>query len=245
MRKKKVTKVVFRDGDTMTVIYKGTTKNKKIAKKNEVIVQTAHYSRQQFDVAQRKTSMAEFFGHDRAVCMDCPFSMASGAKLSGCYTHKPVQYSGMLKQLRSIREVYHRFEDIPEFDESMIQQAAALSAGRYTRFGTYGEPSLLPVDMVRAMVEGAKNWTGYTHQWMKRPEYGQWFMASTHNPEQVRHGELIGYRSFVETKDSDVLKQYVNCPASKEQGFRSNCSDCGLCSGMAGKGKKHVSIFNH
>lgn len=238
-------RIVYRQGETLTVLYKGTTANDKIAQAGEVIIQSSHYSRQQFDVAQRKTSMREFFGHDAAVCMDCPFAMAAGADLKGCYTHKMNQYTGMLSQLRSIGRTYSSFDDIPELDDHMVQQAVAMSTGLFVRFGTYGEPSLMPIPLIEAIVSVAKNWTGYTHQWRKRPEYAKYFMASTHNPEQVRQGELIGYRSFIESANSDVIQQYVNCPASKEQGYKSNCSKCGLCSGTAGKGSRHISIFNH
>jgi hypothetical protein len=37
----------------------------------------------------------------------------------------------------------------------------------------------------------------------------------------------------------------VNCPASKEQGLKSNCSKCGLCSGTQGKGNKSVYTIEH
>ena len=73
-------------------------------------------------------------------------------------------------------------------------------------------------------------------------------MASTHNERQaVSAKDNYDYRSFValtELKASDII-QLVQCPASKESGFKSNCSDCGLCSGTNGKGNKGVKILMH
>jgi len=133
-------------GDTLCVVRLGFTSNDKIAPVSEKIVQTYHYSRDQFEDAQSKSSMQSFFSKDGDVCFDCPYSMGSGAELKGCYTHKMMQYAGMVSQLRSIA-----------------------------------------------------------------------------------------------TKHTGM----VNCPASKEAGYKSTCSKCTLCSGTTGKGSKSVYIFNH
>lgn len=235
-------RIVFRIGDTLNVVSLGKTTNKKIADPKEKIVQTYHFSKEQFDVAQGKTSMREFFSHDGKVCFDCPFAVSNGAKLSACYTHKMMQYSGFLSALRSIGSL-SKWEDIPELTDEISNRIISMCEGRYVRFGTYGEPSLLPFYLVSCMVAVAKSWTGYTHQWRKKEEYSKVFMASTHSPEEEYLASLIGYRSFVVS--SETHSQFISCPASKEGGFKSNCSKCGLCSGSEGKGKKSVYILEH
>jgi hypothetical protein len=68
-------------------------------------------------------------------------------------------------------------------------------------------------------------------------------MASTHSVGQEMLARQLGYRSFVVTNKS--IDGLVSCPASKEMGYKSNCSKCGLCSGTEGKGKKSIVILEH
>ena len=235
-------RIAFRMNDTLTVFTLGKTANAKIALPTEKIVQTYHYSREQFEIAQNKTSMKEFFGADAKVCMDCPFAVSNGAKLTACYTHKMNQYSGFLSSLRSIGSLTE-WNDIPMLNDDIIADIIAMCENRYVRFGTYGEPSLLPIAIVESICNVASVWTGYTHQWRKLPEYAPYFMASTHDVDQEYIANLIGYRSFVASKT--IYESMISCPASAEQNYRSHCSKCGLCSGTNGKGKKSVVILEH
>jgi hypothetical protein len=236
-------KIIFRTSDIITIITIGKTSNKKIADSKETIVQTSHFSREQFEIAQSKTSMREFFNADGKVCMDCPFAVSNGAKLTACYTHKMMQYSGFLSTLRSTAKVYPTFESIPNLSMALYNTILSVCENRFVRFGTYGEPTLLPIMLVADICNVAKNWTGYTHQWRKDDSFAPFFMASVHSAEEERIASLVGYRSFVvsETK----IKEFISCPASIEEGFKSNCSKCNLCSGTNGKGKKSVNILNH
>ena len=235
-------RITFKINGTLCVVRSGKTTNKKIAKPTEQIVQTYHFSRGQFEAAKRKTSMAEFFSHDADVCMDCPFAVSNGAKLSACYTHKVMQYSGFVSMLRSIANEQD-WDDIPNLIPSIERDLYALSQGKYLRFGTYGEPSLLPYAVAKSMCAVAKSWTGYTHQWRKATEYNALFMASTHDQDQEQQAFNQGWRSFVAARHG--ISGLVQCPASKEAGFKSNCSQCGLCSGTEGKGKKSIVILEH
>ena len=234
-------KIFFRDNDALHIISQSKTTNTKIAELKEKIVQTYHFSRDQFEEAKKQTTMRDFFSHDGAVCMDCPFAVSNGAKLSACYTHKVMQYSGFLSMLRSIKM---EWDEIPTLSETQSATIIKMCDGKYVRFGTYGEPSLLPIGMVSQMTNVAKSWTGYTHQWRKvNHDYAKYFMASTHTAEEEYTASLIGYRSFVASPKT--ISQFISCPASKEMGFISNCSKCGLCSGTMGKGKKSVIILEH
>lgn len=235
-------KIVYRQGDTITIVTLNSTSNKKIAEYKEKIVQTYHFSREQYEIAQSKTTMREFFSHDGKVCFDCPFAVSNGASLSACYTHKMMQYSGFLSSLRSIGKLM-QFDDIPEYSPKIGAEIVTMCENKYVRFGTYGEPSLMPISLVRCIVVVAKSWTGYTHQWSKKPEYAPYFMASTHTEDEERIASLIGYRSFVASPSP--ISKFISCPASSEMGFKSNCSKCGLCSGTKGKGKKSVIILEH
>ena len=234
-------------GDTLCVVRLGNTTNDKIAPPGEKIIQTYHYSRAQFENAQSKTSMQSFFSKDGDVCLDCPYAMSNGSDLKGCYTHKVRQYSGMVSQLRSIGSKYESWDSIPKYDDKIGADVVAMCNGRYVRFGTYGEPSLMPISLLRCISVVAKTWSGYTHQWDKPWAYAyrDFFMASTHDVEQTTMAETMGWRAFMDDSTHTKHDGMVNCPASSEAGYKSSCSKCALCSGVRGKGSKSVYIFNH
>jgi hypothetical protein len=236
-------KVLFRQGDAIILFTTGKTSNKKIADPKETIIQTYSFSRGQLAASLQKGTMTEFFGHDEPVCGNCPFAVNNGAKVSACYTHKYMQYAGFLSSLRAIARKYESFDNIPELDDTMRAGIVGMSAGRYVRFGSYGEPSLIPIDLVARICNVASMWTGYTHQWANRPEYADYFMASTHGAVDTVMAETSGWRCFASTHEA--MDTMVHCPASKEAGFVSRCSKCGLCSGTKGKGKKSVNIILH
>jgi len=232
--------VFFKINNTLCVIRQGKTSNEKISAKNETIVQTYHFSEGQFNAAINKEDMKTFFSHDAAVCFDCPFAYSNGAPLNACYTHKGMQYLGFKSMLRGIAKVI-TWDEIPELNADIEREILKLSKDLFIRFGTYGEPSLLPLDLTKTMCAVAKNWSGYTHQHNTRPEFAPYYMASVHSETEAQ--ALPMWRSFIAS--SEVVNTAVSCPASKEQNYKSNCSKCGLCSGTEGKGKKSVNILLH
>lgn len=235
-------RVTFRQGNVIIVFTLGKTKNEKIASPNEKVVQTFSYSREQFIEAQKQTSRIAFFSLDKSNCLDCPFAMNNGAKVGDCYTHKVNQYMGFLSQLRSIKREFGDYENIPPLNWRHKENIIEMARDKYVRFGSYGEPSLIPIELVRSIVMVASKWTGYTHQWQKKPEYSNFFMASNHSAEAEKIAKLEGWRSYVASSEQTDL---VPCPASKEMGYKSNCSKCGLCSGTDGKGKYSTAILLH
>ena len=200
-------------------------------------------SKGQYELAKGKPTMREFFEQDGPVCMDCPFAVSNGAKLTACYTHKVMQYSGFLSSLRSIARKYPDFKSIPYLDDAMADTIVGMSAGRYVRFGSYGEPTLIPVELVSRICKVASSWTGYTHQFMKQKSFAPFFMASTHSSLEDMVARVNGFRSFCAT--SATIDDMVHCPASKESGKATSCSRCGLCSGMDGKTNKSINIIIH
>ena len=244
LKSKDSLRIIYRLNGTLHVFRFGTTSNTKIAPLGLGIVQSYHFSKGQFDLANcgEKITMQSFFEADADVCFDCPFSVSNGAKLTACYTHKMQQYSGFLSSLRSINTGLS-WDEIPEFSPEIAQDIVTLSKGLYIRFGTYGEPSLIPLHLMRSLCNVATTWTGYTHQWAFRPEYSAFLMASCHSEGQAQYAASKGWRSFVAAKEG--ISGLVNCPASDEAGFKTTCNKCGLCSGTEGKGKKSVWILEH
>lgn len=238
-RVKKETHYRFRIGNVLHVVYFGTTGNRKIAPKGEKIGQSAHYSRSQYE-AVGNVSMGEFFDLDADNCIDCPLQGANG----DCYTHKFGQYRGFKSQLMATRKRFPTWDSIPELTAEMAESIARQASGKFFRFGSYGEPSLLPTWLIADVCQSARTWTGYTHQWHKQPELAQFFMASTHTMRMAETAKRVAdWRSFVAVDERP--EGGVNCPASAEGGYKSTCSKCGLCSGTLGKGKTSVWILNH
>lgn len=240
--------ITFRLGDTVQIFRSGITSNKKIASPKENIVQSFSFAKAQYNEVVKRMKggsggFHKFFELDAEVCLVCPFSRNTGN--GGCYTHKITQYFGFISSLKAQVRKFPTFEDVPEYSEDIYNDILNMSKGKYVRFGSYGEPSLHPLELVQGITENAKNWTGYTHQYFRKPEYSKYFMASTHNERQAESAKSkFNFRSFIAVEENKGIKAVV-CPASKEGGFKSNCSACGLCSGTNGKGKRNVIILEH
>jgi hypothetical protein len=234
-------KVVFRNADVVQVFLLSKTSNKKIEANNKrKIVQSYTFSRKQYELILNGNNkgMKIFFSNADSNCLDCPFN-----EFGKCYTHKFNQYVGFIGMLKSIARKFGSFENIPTYSRDIHRQVVNVSKNTYVRFGTYGEPSIHPLQLIKDVIAVAVNHTGYTHQWSKKPELGEMFMASTHTFEEEKIARDNGFRSFIAT--DKPIDGAVNCPASKEANYKSHCSKCGLCSGFKGKGNKSIYILLH
>ena len=239
-------RIVYKKDNTVQVFRLGTTSNDKIeADKKRKIVQSYTFSKDQYDhVLNGLKGMKEFYGKANTNCLNCPFNSANlGTEFGLCYTMKPMQYKGFLSMIKSIQREFKSFDALPEFDNKIHSKIVDICKNTYVRFGTYGEPSLHPIELIDNITNICDTWTGYTHQWIRNPQLSKYFMASTHNEFQEKNARLKGYRSFIATKER--LDQFINCPASAEGNYKSTCSKCGLCSGTKGKGNKSIFILEH
>ncbi len=243
-------RITFKIGNTIQVFRLGKTTNLKISDGTTQIVQTYTFADAQFNNVKNaletgvKTGFKAFFALDAENCFDCPFSSNSGD--ANCYTHKFTQYSGFIIMLKSIVKEFGSLDNIPTYNKSMDVQIAKFGINRYVRFGSYGEPTMHPIGLIEQLANNASSWSGYTHQYTTKPQFNKWLMASTHNQLQANTASnKFGFRSFIAIKDNKGINAVV-CPASNESKIESaNCADCGLCSGITGKGKKDVVILEH
>ena len=107
---------------------------------------------------------------------------------------------------------------------------------RKVRFGTYGEPVLIPLALVQHLAGLSDGWTGYTHAWsnLTYAPYKQFFMASVHGltgPWSREHAKSLGWRTFRTMRGGEPSTDEVLCPASLEAGHRLSCLTCRLCDG--------------
>lgn len=185
-------------------------------------------------------------GGDLAICNDCPMrGLVATAKrrnrkkknFRACYVNVGQGPSMVYGALRRGRYVDYD----PLLHDQFIQ-------GRKIRFGTYGEPVLIPLWLLRHLASISSGWTGYTHQWAK-PDYAaykQFLMASVHGlsgPWSREHAKHLGWRTFRTMREGAPADDEILCPASKEAGHRLSCLTCNLCDG-AGRRKAGLSLVD-
>jgi hypothetical protein len=233
-------KYIFLKNDIIHSIDFKKSQNSKIGDGN--VIQTYHFSIDQV--------MNNDFTQDKSNCLNCRFSFNQNeGRSGGCYTHKGLQLMGLKSKLRSLHKAFNDGK-IKEFDKSEFDnfiQKISTKKVDLCRFGAYGEPSLLSVDICAKLKKLAKNTTGYTHQWHNiNEDYSNYFMASIDNTFELAIAKSKGYRSFFATDNKPVnSKTITNCPASKEAGNKTTCVKCSLCNGAQGNSKKDIYILTH
>lgn len=169
-------------------------------------------------------------GHDaKTICKGCPF--ASG---NGCYVN-------VGQAPLSVWKAYKR----GSYEKLNPKDYAKTFKGKAVRFGAYGNPSLIPLSIVKAIASVCNGWTGYFHDWKTiSPQmvraYGQYFMASTETENSRLQAEKAGLRYFhVSPKKPENA---IEC-LSDAKGI--TCEKCKLCSGLSKNRLASVWINPH
>jgi hypothetical protein len=184
-------------------------------------------------------------GGDVGICNDCPMrglvtfpkrrqpKAKKPKRFRACYVNVgqgPAMVYGAFKR--------DRYADyVPALHDQFIR-------GRKVRFGTYGEPVLIPLELVQHLASLSSGWTGYTHQWsnLAYAGYKRFLMASVHGltgPWSYEHAKSLGWRTFRTMRGGEPLASERLCPASKEAGKRLSCLTCNLCDG---EGRRQVGL---
>lgn len=104
--------------------------------------------------------------------------------------------------------------------------------GRSVRWGAYGDPAMLPPLLVKLINAVAKDWTGYTHQWLQ--PWAKWargiFQASADNEASYRKAKRLGWNTFrVRARGERALMPGEKNCANDRKG--TLCIDCMECNG--------------
>ena len=169
-----------------------------------------------------------------AKCLDCPVQDV-------CYVEKD-----KLAVRTAVNRLINGESTSYKFVDSIDDVKHALK-GRSIRFGTYGDPSCMPLEDVAKIVSWASNHTGYTHFWKSIDSgYSDFFMASVESLADEMLSNTLGYRHFRLILDEDqdsaeVVNSSIACP-HYETGIQ--CAQCKLCSGNQIKAKS-IYVFQH
>lgn len=137
-------------------------------------------------------------------------------------------------------------------------QAARLLAGALIRFGAWGDPAAVPLDVWRPILAVIRGHTGYTHAWasLDAAAWG-WLMASVDTDTEHVSAVALGWRVFrVHTgrvspdwRDArNAPPDTRQCPAAAEAPTSGAiaCAACRLCDGNTrGASRPSVSIRAH
>lgn len=170
-------------------------------------------------------------GADESICGHCPHRGTHGADRS-CYVN-------VGQAPNSIHRAYAAGK-YPRIDN-----LAGVFAGRAVRLGAYGDPAMVPFDIVSAVTEGASLWTGYTHQWRTTDaRFSRLLMASCDSTDDYILARRLGWRGFVVVaRDAAFPAGTVECMSTARG---TQCADCGACAGTRNGARPNaVSIAIH
>lgn len=162
-----------------------------------------------------------------SICAGCPFAAGNG-----CYVN-------VGQAPLSIWRAYKR----GAYGHVYPKQYSEIFSGRKIRFGAYGNPSLLPIAIVKAIAAVSAGWTGYFHDWKTNPmaaEYAKYFMASTETASAYAMAQSLSFRTF---HVSPVQPAGTLECLSESKGLE--CAQCKLCAGLAKSRMPSIWINPH
>ena len=168
-------------------------------------------------------------GADEAICGSCKLRHSQDG---ACYVFVGQEPLIVWKAWRN--------DAYPKLPMKYYDQLAGLSI----RFGAYGDPAAITVDILTELKRHAKNYTGYTHQWRNEAfaELKPLCLASVDNPDEYREATEKGWRTYrVKTATDPLLPGEVSCPHITSG---TQCIACHLCTGTSHKGR-NIAIPVH
>lgn len=196
-------------------------------------------------LADMDPRLANKTGADVSICGDCmhkgtpidpadpDFLTRTFAKNRSCYVQ--IQQGVLIVWKHYKAGGYERARDRREITEH--------ARGAMVRFGTYGDPALVPSYIWDDVIAEASGFTGYSHQANNpRADYRpDLTMRSCDSELEAWSAWSRGERTFrvMAPHEKPVEGREIMCPAP-----RVKCTDCGLCAGTR-KQAKSIAIYAH
>jgi hypothetical protein len=110
------------------------------------------------------------------------------------------------------RSVYDAFTR-NRYPVGTLQEAAAAVAGKFVRFGTYGDPAAVPAEVWATLAGASMGRTGYTHQWRNKKfsALAPLMQASCETAADVARAHALGFNgTFRVVPLGEVMLQVRN-----------------------------------
>ena len=195
--------------------------------------------------ADVKPSKAIEAAEDASVCGHCPHR----GRLSddGMRMIERSCYVDVHKSVDSVWKAFRR----GSYPRISPERLGVMLAGHVVRLGAYGDPGMVPLPVLRAVVAHCRpGSTGYTHQWRHiDPAYSALVMASADSYDDYIAARRMGYRAFfvLPSHARKSVKGAVECASTRDRN-PLQCIDCGMCGGTrdgATSGAVDVFILAH
>lgn len=186
--------------------------------------------------------LARRLGKDKSICGDCKHKENNTCYVNLC--HGPIP----------VFNAFHnnKYREFVSGDEQLFTD-------KKVRFGAYGDPAAVPVEVWEEISKISAGFVGYTHQWNNKKcdqRLKHFCMASVDSirgyDKEYENAKKLGWRTFrvygtLKQEDfKSVLKSgEIICPASKEGGLLTNCKKCLICSGTSKPKVKDIMIPFH
>jgi len=166
-------------------------------------------------------------GEDRNICGNCKH------RGSSCYVNVAFAPNNIYKKYIKNGYKYGKPKDFLAED---------------VRFGAYGDPALIPFNLIKDIAKYSNSYTGYTHQWLTCDQrLKDYLMASVDTYSEMKQAQSMGWKTFRILGETDEPELFeTKCPSDV-----LTCRQCKKCDGKTSNiyinvhGPKHKIIkFN-
>lgn len=205
------------DGSPIVVIATGLTTVTRNAKTGDMV---------QTYILQQDTHPLDSFQTDAgaAICGHCTHH---GTEQATCYVNWGQGPAMVWKCYKN-----------PETGYAKLEGSALGVPGlvcRHIRFGSAGDPAMVPASVWIDLAQASSGWTGYTHQWREpwAADLQGICQASCDSFADYLEASSKGWQCYLVSKEKPAKGSgLIHCGASKERGKVTDCQTCGLCDGQ-------------
>lgn len=175
-------------------------------------------------------------GSDFSVCGNCPHR---GVIIDGQLQQRSC-YVAVEKAPSNIWKSYHRGNYV-DYDVHVLKYFQ----NRKIRWGAYGDPCLIPEQVVSFLSHMCDGHTGYTHLW-RDPRFSwarKFFQASCDTWKDYLDASSAGWGTFRVVPKGETPSTGVHCPADVNKSV--HCEACRMCKGGYNLEPKHIFIPAH
>lgn len=163
----------------------------------------------------------------------------TGADVSVCGLCPMRHYSNGACYVMPWREPSSVFKSYQKGNYKILPENKSFDKG--VRLGAYGDPAMIPFDVLKNLVDRFEFHTGYTHQWYAPfydSRHNELLQLSTDRNTSKKASKLHPEAKQFQVVPNGVASEFPTCPAETDN---VKCADCHSCDGSS----VSVSITAH